>query len=300
MSDGSDSFDISKNGIQVSGGSDSFDISKNGIRMSDGSDSVDISGNGIQIHEGADSVGIHDDGIKVYADDNKVSITDEGVKVSAEDGTDASITADGIEVGYADVTHLEITQNGGVVNIFSMDGIDKLTVKCDRKVKKSGRYEDRELSLRVEQDEFWQIFIPKDWELEEFEANVIGGSLKADQLRAHDTELNAVSGNISILQESGHRLEIGCVNGNVAWTAANPTDMDVDTDCTKGNVVLTFPAGMDPAQFGYEIACEKGNVNCPHFAVDGRQEKNVAGADGMPNLKLDTVKGTIDIRIKEE
>lgn len=282
-------FSVTDDGVEMSAGDYDFSVTDDGIRMSDGSHGLSVT----------------DDGVKASAGDRDLSITDNGVRVSNKDGSQSEWfspgTDGGFEAGYASVSELKIQQYGGTVDIFVMDTIEEMKIKSTKGALERISYNTQrpgqeKLSLRVNEGEDYQIFIPADWEFESFEAEVTKGTLNGDGLQAYETELDTKEGTIRISQQSTSKLELDCEGkGSISWTAQDKMALTAEADCVNGTISLCFPKELYDGSFGYSIECENGTVNFPEFKMTGWEEKKTAGDSGMPKLKLEAVNGIIEV-----
>lgn len=208
-------------------------------------------------------------------------------------------TDGGFEAGYPHVTDLKIRQQGGNVEIFRMDEISSLTVKSG-----SGSLDalsfreygmDSVLALRAGAGEDYQIFIPGSWVLDEFEAEILEGTLEGTGVRALEAELSVSEGSASFAQEDGRKADLECLGGGtILWTMETERYMEIDAECRNGSITLSVPETMDPDGIGYDIECKNGTVEFPGFTVEGNQKKEAAGSRSV--MELEAVSGTISVQ----
>lgn len=297
---------VSQDGIRVSAGDHSVSVGENGLRISSGEDGVDVWDGGVRVSSGENGLEADENGVRVSAGDRSVSVGENGVRISKGDGEGGSRdvwfspgTEGGFEAGYPVVTELEIHQNGGKVEIYTLEEIEELTVKSKNGSLEQLGYKDSEmkssLTVNVKANEEYQIFIPASWEFDSFEAEVKGGALSGNGIRAYDTELHTAGGAVSMSQKSGAQIELECSGGAVKWDAAEEMAPELKAECKGGTIAISFPDSMDSRDFGYEIECEGGSVKVPEFSIDGREKREVPGNTGMPYLKLEVSGGEIGV-----
>ena len=116
-------------------------------------------------------------------------------------------TDGGFEAGYPEVTDLKIRQQGGSVEIFRMDEISALTIKSGNGSLEAVSFQeygmDSVLALWAGDGEDYQIFIPGSWVLDEFEAEILEGTLEGNGVRVLEAELSVTEGNAVFTQEDG-------------------------------------------------------------------------------------------------
>ncbi len=192
-------------------------------------------------------------------------------------------TDGGFEAGYPGVTDLKIRQQGGSVEIFRMDEISALTIKSGNGSLEAVSFQeygmDSVLALRAGDGEDYQIFIPGSWVLDEFEAEILEGTLEGNGVRVLEAELSVREGNAVFTQEDGRSADLECMgSGSILWAMESERYMEIDAECRTGSITISIPETMDPGGIGYDIECENGTVEFPGFTVEGNQKKEAAGS----------------------
>lgn len=214
----------------------------------------------------------------------------------------SSGTDGGFEAGYPKVTDLKIRQQGGSVEIFRMEEISDLIIKsANGSIESSSYWEhgvETTLALRAGEGEEYQIFIPDTWILDEFEAEVLDGTLDGNGVRVLEAELSVTEGSAAFTQEDGRKADLECVgSGSISWAMETERYMEIDAECRNGSIALSFPETIDPGALGYDIECENGTVVFPDFTVDGNQKKR--GSGKLSFLDLEVIGGTISVQNTE-
>lgn len=208
----------------------------------------------------------------------------------------------GFEAGYPRVTELKIRQQGGSVELFRMEEISGLTIKSGSGTLEAIGYREHGmesvLTLRAGDGEDYQIFIPDSWVLDEFEAEILEGTLEGNGVRTLEAELSVTEGNAAFTQEDGRKADLECMgSGTILWTMETERYMEIDAGCRNGSITLSFPETMDPGGIGYELECENGTVVFPDFTVEGNQKKRADGA--LSVMDLEASSGTIFVQNTE-
>ena len=208
-------------------------------------------------------------------------------------------TDGGFEAGYPEVTDLKIRQQGGSVEIFRMDEISALTIKSGNGSLEAVSFQeygmDSVLALRAGDGEDYQIFIPGSWVLDEFEAEILEGTLEGNGVRVLEAELSVTEGNAVFTQEDGRKADLECMgSGSILWEMESERYMEIDAECRTGFITILVPETMDPGGIGYDIECENGTVEFPGFTVEGNQKKEAAGS--LSVMDLEAGSGTISVQ----
>lgn len=208
-------------------------------------------------------------------------------------------TDGGFEAGYPEVTDLKIRQQGGSVEIFRMDEISALTIKSGNGSLEAVSFQeygmDSVLALWAGDGEDYQIFIPGSWVLDEFEAEILEGTLEGNGVRVLEAELSVTEGNAVFTQEDGRSADLECMgSGSILWAMESERYMEIDAECRTGSITISIPETMDPGGIGYDIECENGTVEFPGFTVEGNQKKEAAGS--LSVMDLEAGSGTISVQ----
>ena len=154
---------------------------------------------------------------------------------------------------------------------------------------------DSVLALRAGDGEDYQIFIPGSWVLDEFEAEILEGTLEGNGVRVLEAELSVREGNAVFTQEDGRSADLECMgSGSILWAMESERYMEIDAECRTGSITISIPETMDPGGIGYDIECENGTVEFPGFTVEGNQKKEAAGS--LSVMDLEAGSGTISVQ----
>ena len=205
-------------------------------------------------------------------------------------------TDGGFEAGYPEVTDLKIRQQAGSVDL--PDGQTQCPHHQKRGMKPwavSFRIRNGFSRLWAGDGEDYQIFIPGSWVLDEFEAEILEGTLEGNGVRVLEAELSVTEGNAVFTQEDGRSADLECMgSGSILWAMESERYMEIDAECRTGSITISIPETMDPGGIGYDIECENGTVEFPGFTVEGNQKKEAAGSLSVADLEAGS--GTISVQ----
>lgn len=180
-----------------------------------------------------------------------------------------------------------------------MDEISALTIKSGNGSLEAVSFQeygmDSVLALWAGDGEDYQIFIPGSWVLDEFEAEILEGTLEGNGVRVLEAELSVTEGNAVFTQEDGRSADLECMgSGSILWAMESERYMEIDAECRTGSITISIPETMDPGGIGYDIECENGTVEFPGFTVEGNQKKEAAGS--LSVMDLEAGSGTISVQ----
>lgn len=193
---------------------------------------------------------------------------------------------------FVEVTSLDIEQSSGTVEVLYSEGLEYLTVDCDRGSIENTSYMDdgskKKLSVRVIENAHYIIHIPSEWTLEELEADVVNGRFEGENLQAMELELHVTGGSAEVFQAAGGTVDLECENGELNWTGTGEVIPMIDAESdNSGTINIAFSGNGEGEFYSYKLETHNGTISLPDLILEGDSNKKIPNSSGEGIIDLE-------------
>lgn len=225
---------------------------------------------------------------------------------TAADYTEAVIEApetyaeDFTELVMEKLSDVEIHIEDGEVIVYTESEREDALIVCENgswdhvSYKKMEKFQ--KLEILAKSGEQYVLILPETWKLSDFNVECVGGNFDGDGIRANETEFSVWGGYIGAVQRNGDDVTLECTKGTIEWIADGYLPVQVDAECTGGDINMNIAAEIDPEKAGYEIEYAGGFIDFFGTPFDGVGAEKRNAKDGMPYFDLEITDGSITVQ----